>query len=704
VTRHPVLRPGDTLRLGGAVHTVAGLDGVTVRLADVTGAVTEVTTAGLLADPGLELVTPSRVPLASQPALDRLPAETVEAARWWERHLVEVITGLPPGSPPGSRPRPDYDPARRSLRQRELAKHEELTQAGHQVGLSTLKRQRARYEREGLWGVIDRRAARRRAPAGYVDPRVVEATRQAIAEETNRSTGTVGRLRRRVEQLLAESAQDGDRPAMPSERTFYRLAGRLSSGRHTFGSARTRRSLAGQPEGPFGAVTAARPGEWTQIDSTPLDVRVVHDDGTVDRVELTGLVDQATRTIAAAVLRPSTKAVDAALLLARALTPEPMRPGWTDALRLTRSVLPHQALTAIDERLEHAAARPVIVPETIVCDHGKAYLSATFRTACRSLGINLAPAHPRTPTDKPVIERTLGSVATLFAQHVAGYVGPGTERRGKNAEDGAAWSMAELQALLDEWIVAVWQNRPHDGLRDPLAPGRALTPNEQYAALIGAAGYVPVPLGPEDYIELLPASWRVINSYGVKIGLRTYDSAELNPYRRQNSGIEARNGRWEVRSDPYDISRVWVRNHHHGGWLPATWKHLRTAPVPFGEQAWNHARQLLAARGSDPATEAEIAAAAADLLDRAGQGPGPGEPAPPGRQAAGRTRSPRSRRVRGRAAATAAPQWPRPADGGEDPAGPADDEAEQAAEAESPPAPVIPLPLFDARKEAEKWW
>jgi putative transposase len=64
----------------------------------------------------------------------------------------------------------------------------------------------------------------------------------------------------------------------------------------------------------------------------------------------------------------------------------------------------------------------VIVPETIVCDHGKAYLSATFRAACRSLGISLAPAHPDTPTDKLVVERTLGSVSTLFAQYVAGYV------------------------------------------------------------------------------------------------------------------------------------------------------------------------------------------------------------------------------------------------------------------------------------------
>ena len=214
---------------------------------------------------------------------------------------------MPPDSPPGTRPRPEYDPARQSLRQRELAKHDELTRAGHRVGLSTLKRLRARYECDGLWGVIDHRAARRTAPAGYVDPRVVAATRAGHRRGDRPVDRHGGRLRRRVEQILAGTSQAGERPVMPPERTFYRLAGRLASGRHTFGSARTRRSLAKQPEGPFGAVTAARPGEWTQIDSTPLDVRVVHDDGTVDRVELTGLVYQATRTIAAAVLRPTTR-------------------------------------------------------------------------------------------------------------------------------------------------------------------------------------------------------------------------------------------------------------------------------------------------------------------------------------------------------------------------------------------------------------
>jgi len=131
--------------------------------------------------------------------------------------------------------------------------------------------------------------------------------------------------------------------------------------------------------------------------------------------------------------------------------------------------------------------------------------------------------------------------------------------------------------------------------------------------------------------------------------------------------------------------------------------------VPFGEQAWNYARQLLAARGSDPATEAEIAAAAADLLDRAGQGPEPGSPRKTSLQqkkAAQRTRSPRSRRVAGRTAATAASQWPRPAPGpaGGDEDSAADGRTGQPAEAEATPAQVIPLPLFDARKEAEKWW
>ena len=267
----------------------------------------------------------------------------------------------------------------------------------------------------------------------------------------------------------------------------------------------------------FGSLPAAAPGEVVQIDSTPLDVLVLLDDGVPGRVELTGMIDVATRVVPAAVLRPTTRSVDASVLLARALTPEPARPGWPEALKMAHSVLPYERLLDIDARLEHAAARPVIVPDTIVIDHGSVFVSAAFRSACRHLGISIQPAHLGSGAEKGHIERYFGSVASLFCQFASGYAGRSPDRRGRHVEDQPLWSMAELQELLDEWLVAFWLNRRHDGLRDPEHPGRAFTPNEKYAALVEAAGYVPVALGPDDYIELLPVSWRAVNAYGIKL-------------------------------------------------------------------------------------------------------------------------------------------------------------------------------------------
>lgn len=114
------------------------------------------------------------------------------------------------------------------------------------------------------------------------------------------------------------------------------------------------------------------------------------------------------------------------------------------------------------------------------------------------------------------------------------------------------------------WIIAEPAARR---LRDLVTPRRKFTPNEKYATLIESAGYLPVPLSPDDYIELLPGNWRQVNSYGIKISHRTYDSPDLNPLRGQRSGVAAMNDQWEVCRDPYDISRVWLRNHRDGGWI-----------------------------------------------------------------------------------------------------------------------------------------
>ncbi|MFJ9154680.1 Mu transposase C-terminal domain-containing protein [Streptomyces sp. NPDC102270] len=692
-SRPRLLRAGDLVRFDGRLHTVAALEGTAVRLVDEGQSASVVMLAHLLSSDGFKVVTPASVRTMVPPAgvLEGLPAKAVERAEWWQRHLVEMLTGQPLDDPHGP-VKPEYDPAVWSLRQRELAKAAELAAAGTAVSLTVLQNMRARFEREGVLGLVDPRLRTASDGTGRADRRVVEALRKVVDEQTARSTVSAQVLRRRMERFLEAEHGPGVVP-LPSRAAFYRLLKSVTAGRHTLGSARTRRSLAKQPDGMFGQLTAARPGEVMEIDSNPLDVLVVHHDGTVDSVELTGIVDIATRTLAAAVLRPSTKAVDAALLLARAMTPEPMRPGWADALRMSRSVLPHASLTALDERLAQAAAVPVITPETIVCDRGKAYISDTFRSACQSLGISFQPAHPDTPTDKPHVERTLESVATMFVQHLPGHKGRSTEHRGADPAAEAVWTIHQLQDLLQEWIVH-WQNRPHDGLRDPLMPGKALTPNEKYAALVAAAGHVPVALSPEEYIELLPRCRRALNSYGVRLGHRTYDSAELDPFRRQPSGIGPSRRGWEIHYDPYDISRIWVRNHGGSGWITAVWRHLRTAPTPMGELAWDHARRILARRGTDPATEDEIAQAAVALLDRAADGPEDKPQKPSGASRPSR----RDRKVAARTRATAEPSWPRPDEPAEGPA------AEQVESDEDELADVIPLEIFDARKEAQKWW
>lgn len=395
-----VVRPGDRVRFENRVHTVVGLSGVLVRLADEHGQGSAMHLPTLMLSPGFEVIGSTSARRLPAGLLGGLAPAEAERALWWHRHMSEVLTGLPPDAPAGAMPRPEYDPGTRTLTQREEAKAVELTvETGRSVSWHTIRSRRRRYQSRGVLGMADGRQAPRRSVQGQVDPRVVEILRTLMGQARDGSTRTVSYYFTRVGQEAKKL--EGPPVVMPSRATFYRLFERIEAGRHTTGSARTRRSLANQPDGVFDQVTVCRPSELMEIDSTPFDVLVRLDNGVVDRCELIGMVDVATKSITAAVLRPTTKSVDAALLLARSATPAPMRPGWPEALRMEHSVLPYERLLSVDERLRHAAAVPLIIPETAVIDGGKAFLSKNFHTACNALGTEVIHAPPRTPTTSP---------------------------------------------------------------------------------------------------------------------------------------------------------------------------------------------------------------------------------------------------------------------------------------------------------------
>lgn len=215
---------GDRVRHDGAVRTVIGLDGPVVRLADAEGGVQAVPVASLLADPAFELIeVRDRRAVPPLAKLEALEPAVLERALWWERHLLEVLSGSVPGESELAAGR-----GWSSLASRERAKAEQLTAAGHPVTARAVKHLRHKYQAGGLLGLTDRRSDKRIPVTGRVDERVVAAMRAAIDEADGASSRTASFVLWRTAELVR--AEHGDAVAMPSRRTLYRLLGKLAQG------------------------------------------------------------------------------------------------------------------------------------------------------------------------------------------------------------------------------------------------------------------------------------------------------------------------------------------------------------------------------------------------------------------------------------------------------------------------------------------
>lgn len=477
--------------------------------------------------------------------------------------------------------------------------------------------------------------AGKRAPRkSQWDPRLIEVMNTVLAERSRSSTVSqttaIEQITRRVERLYGDSVK------LPSRSTFFRLLDAEDRGQFTFGSAKTRESLALQPEGAFGTRTALRPGELVEMDSTRIDVMLRIDEETVGRPELTILLDVATRSVLAAILRPEgTKSVDLVAVLARALVPYSRRlEGARETRQLISTAWVDDQLIDQDRFERLRLAQPYVFPDTITTDRGRNYLSQHFRAACESLGISLITSAPHTPTDKPHVERVFGAINSMLLQHVKGYVGRSVEYRGRDAGSNSAelLTIAQAQELIEDWIAVEWQNRPHDGLRDPLHPRIKLSPNEMCRAFRAYVPELHVPLTRDDYIALLPVQYRVLNRYGVRIDHRIYNSERLKGLWRRKSDDKARNGRWPIRVDPYNLHVVWLEQDDE--FIPLRWSN-QVHELPLLGDVWRYARADHVTRDDALETERrELAIAIKAFAGRGNVAPRKGKPTQSARQRA----------------------------------------------------------------------
>ncbi|MFE6162141.1 Mu transposase C-terminal domain-containing protein [Streptomyces sp. NPDC056486] len=547
--------------------------------------------------------------------LETLDEAVREQAYQWRGHLYEVESGLPGPGRLGP-VRACFDPDSTTVGQRIEAKSRQLQRAGFKASVATVRRMRVRWISEGLWGLVPRQ--RSASELGRADPVLVATVREVLGhnERRSRSRGWKSRMRKEVGWRLEEREELG-LPGfkMPPPSTFNKLLSALEDKGLRDKNMAQRRSWFSRPAPPFTPTIVLRPGERVLFDSTPVDVLVVLDDGTLARPEMTVALDVATRCVLGMVLRVAgTAAVDAAVLLAQAVTPLVMRPGWGEELRMAHANVPFERLLSVDERLAEAAARPVIVPETVVIDQGRVFISESFLGACESLGISVQPVPPANGPAKGHVERQFGSLNSQLFQFLPGYVGSHVGERGQDAEREACLTLPQLQDIIEEFLITGWHRRKHDGLRHPLLPKQALTPLEMWAALVAVTGHVPLPLSLDDHVELLQTRWHPITDHGIRFDYRTYDDEALNGFRGQDSGVEAKQGQWEVHWNPYDLSRIWVRL--PSGFVPVPWIHAGEVALPFTHHTWQHIRRVVKRRDGYEDHEAKLARALDDLLRR----------------------------------------------------------------------------------------
>ncbi len=516
-------------------------------------------------------------------------------------HMREVLTGYRSGhevtAEPGE-PRPEYHPDQ-PLTARYHAKAAELG-----VNLRTVQRMVAAFSEHGEAGLANTKNLRVQNTPG-VDTRWWEIALEVMVEHTDLSRPSRTAVIKHTNARVIARFGPGVIP-LPSRATAFRALTALEAKHPTFRlSTKRNRDIAARNKGVLGKLRPTRPGEYLLMDTTRLDVFAM-DPITLRwvQVELSVAMDWYTRCITGLRLTPvSTKSIDAMTVLYQSYRPALAPRTWPKEATWPEHGIPRSVLLDIAaiNREGARAVGPSVIPETLLVDHGKIYVSEQMTSVCQRMGISIQPARLRTGRDKGPVERFFRTVREGLLQYLPGYKGPDIHSRGVAPEDDAHFYIDELEAIIREWIAVVYHRRPHRGLVEPGLPALNLSPAVMFEHGLARAGYIEAPRDPDLAFEFLPVVKRTIQQTGIEIGGKKYNGSALDSYRDERSPYPG--GRWPVHYHPDDVSRVYFRDPTDRTWHPLMWEYAGALTAPFGDDALAFGRALAREKYSYPNDE-----------------------------------------------------------------------------------------------------
>lgn len=627
------LRIGAAIAYDGSRCTVVELTSDAVIVRDSAQRLRRVRVVELLADRAMLGGGSAEAPSVDILALDWADAteEQRESAREKAAHIREMLTGYRFGNSAVAlegEPRAAYDPAAHSKAARRRAKADELG-----MSLKNIYRWEDRFRNGEELNLLDRRTTVWRPALAGVDPRWIETCRKVIDEGL---TGSKRSVKSTLAVVAARVRREfpTDSVPIPAQSTAYRAIEELTRGSGTFtASMKAKRSIANRPAAPYRGLRATRPAEYVLLDSTPLNVfGLAPITGRWMRADLTVAMDLYDRSILGLRLAPvSTKSVDVAGVLMEALTPQQIPAEWGEHAVWPFHGVPSNVVVDAEVLGRQRFRRPPALPETIIVDHGKPYMSTHVSSVCQRLGISIQPAHVYTPTDKAPVERFFRTIEEVL-QELPGYKGSDVAGRGLGVEAQTVYTFPQLEQIIREWIATVYHLRPHGGLKDPQLPGVQMSPAQKFEQGIAIGGSLRVPNDPDLLIQMLPVVKRKFTHYGVNVGGLRYNGDIVAKYRDRSRSSVRDKRTWPFFVNPDDLTRIYFHDPDDSSWHTLYWQHASASTMPFSLDALEFAKKI----ALEPRNEVDVAEALDALLDRWG---------------AGRASTPTERRISARLAA-----------------------------------------------------
>jgi putative transposase len=316
-----------------------------------------------------------------------------------------------------------------------------------------------------------------------------------------------------------------------------------------------------------------------QIDHTPIGVTVV--DGPkrlpMGRPWLTMAIDVNTRLVAGyhlSIFAPS---------------------AWAAGACLAQAMLPKRGLLA---RLEVPGEWPIHGKIGIVhADNAREFKGEMMRRACSQYGIELRLRPIKTPHYGGHIERLMGTVENEIRNLPGATFANPAQRKGYDPDKEAVFTLDELEAYVVDWIVNVYNKRPHAGI-GMMTPTRMLE-----IGLLGdgdtpGRGLLEPPGDPDKMrLDFLPFEERMVEPYGLVLDRVFYWAEVLTPWINAPDPDEPRRKRkFIVRRDPRLISPVHFWDPELKTYFPIHYRD--TSRPPTSLWALREARRLLEIEGN----------------------------------------------------------------------------------------------------------